>query len=355
MDPRTPSPMDLLEELVTTLRASLMPVLSPPSASVSPMALPVTYSRLWRLPPPDCTVHRDATSNVPHRTLEGSVPHFSPFWSSATLGATWAKAHAIGLHQTPSCRAGSPPCGWTLLILCLLRTLHWNLPSPTLTPSGECCKFGTSHCIPILVDSATIHSRMLCFNPSLCRLGLLGELLLTKPSKPSSSARQVQEPRVETIQGKPLGRGQVQYWSPPVKLKIGTLHEEEITFLVLEGPTEDIILERPWLILHSPEIKWDSCDVTRWSEHCLSVLPRPLSRTFTTQVASTSSESPTSLDSSSIPPDYVAFQNVFSKQVATHLPPHRTCDLLPGVKLPKGRDYPLSIPEHKGGVHPGGS
>ncbi len=41
-----------------------------------------------------------------------------------------------------------------------------------------------------------------------------------------------------------------------MKLKIGNLHEEDITFLVLEGPTVDIILGRPWLILHSPEIKW---------------------------------------------------------------------------------------------------
>ncbi|KAK3565219.1 hypothetical protein QTP86_001028 [Hemibagrus guttatus] len=36
---------------------------------------------------------------------------------------------------------------------------------------------------------------------------------------------------------------------------------------------------------------------------------------------------------------------------ATKLPPHRpwdcAIDLLPGAKLPKGRVYPLSIPENK--------
>ncbi len=68
--------------------------------------------------------------------------------------------------------------------------------------------------------------------------------------------RHPRELRVETINGKPLGRGCVKFESPPMKLKIGTLHEEEITFLVLEGPTVDIILGCPWLILHSPEIKW---------------------------------------------------------------------------------------------------
>lgn len=52
-----------------------------------------------------------------------------------------------------------------------------------------------------------------------------------------------------------------------------------------------------------------------------------------------------------IPPDYVAFQDVFSKQAATHLPPHRpwdcAIDLLPDSKLLKGRVYPLSIPDRK--------
>ncbi len=52
----------------------------------------------------------------------------------------------------------------------------------------------------------------------------------------------------------------------------------------------------------------------------------------------------------SFPSDYVAFQDVFSKQAAMILPPHRpwdcTIDLLPG-KLPKGRVYPFSIPERK--------
>ncbi len=52
-----------------------------------------------------------------------------------------------------------------------------------------------------------------------------------------------------------------------------------------------------------------------------------------------------------IPFDYRAFQDVFSKQAATQLPPHRAwdcaIDLLPGYKLPKGRVYSLSIPERK--------
>ncbi len=61
--------------------------------------------------------------------------------------------------------------------------------------------------------------------------------------------------------------------------------------------------------------------------------------------------SPESGVTPTIPSDYRAFQDVFSKQAATQLPPHRpwdcAIDLQPGYKLPKGRVYPLSIPEHK--------
>ncbi|XP_058650006.1 uncharacterized protein LOC131551236 [Onychostoma macrolepis] len=44
MDPRPPTPMEVLEELVYTLRASLMPVTTPQSASVCPMAMPASYA-----------------------------------------------------------------------------------------------------------------------------------------------------------------------------------------------------------------------------------------------------------------------------------------------------------------------
>ncbi len=115
--------------------------------------------------------------------------------------------------------------------------------------------------------------------------------------------------RVETVNGKPLGRGWVKFESPQMKLKIGNLHEEEITFLVLEGPTVDIILGRPWLIRHSPEIQWESSDIIRWSEychqHCLKEIPGP-PRLPAAQVASTRVESPETSVIPTIPLDYRA-------------------------------------------------
>ncbi len=44
MESRDPAVADPLEEHISALRATLSPVLKPPSVSVSPMALPATYS-----------------------------------------------------------------------------------------------------------------------------------------------------------------------------------------------------------------------------------------------------------------------------------------------------------------------
>ncbi len=167
-----------------------------------------------------------------------------------------------------------------------------------------------------------------------------------------SCQRHARELRFETINGKPLGRGCVRFETPPLRLRIGSLHEEEIIFLVQEEATVDLILGRPWLIIHSPEIRWETSEVIRWSkffhQHCLKGIPHPRLQSPTTQVASTWVESPELNTTPTIPSDYRAFQDVFSKQAATKLPPHRpwdcAIDLLPGHKLPKGRVYPIHCP-----------
>ncbi|KAL0161859.1 hypothetical protein M9458_041255, partial [Cirrhinus mrigala] len=168
-----------------------------------------------------------------------------------------------------------------------------------------------------------------------------------------SRLRHHHEYAVTTIQGKPLGRGRVQHSTPYITLQVGLFHYEEIKFLVLEGSTVSIILGRPWLRLHHPERRWDPCDVTCWSkncfDHCLSGIP--LRRVTPVPLASTLVESPEPVSTPEFPAEYRAFQDVFSKQAATQLPPHRpwdcAIDLLPGAQLPKGKVYPLSIPERQ--------
>ncbi|KAL0168423.1 hypothetical protein M9458_036645, partial [Cirrhinus mrigala] len=158
---------------------------------------------------------------------------------------------------------------------------------------------------------------------------------------------------VKTIQGKPLGGGKIQYSSPFITLQVGLFHSEDIRFLVLEDSTVSVILGRPWLQQHHPELSWGPCDVIRWSKHCHTncLVNVPNSSAAPVFLSSTRVESPDQTSVPEVPAEYMAFQDVFSKQAATLLPPHRpwdcAIDLLPGAQLPKGRVYPLSIPERQ--------
>ncbi len=81
-------------------------------------------------------------------------------------------------------------------------------------------------------------------------------------------------------------------------------------------------------------------------------MPRPpLSVKPTLSLNATSIESPVDKQSVDIPDSYSPFSDVFCPKKATQLPPHRpwdcAIDLLPGESVPKGRIYPLSLPEQK--------
>ncbi|KAL0199776.1 hypothetical protein M9458_002963, partial [Cirrhinus mrigala] len=189
--------------------------------------------------------------------------------------------------------------------------------------------------------------------PALIDLGSSGNFISQECSRQLQLSRQrhFQVYSVKTIQGKPLGCGKVRYSSPLIALQVGLFHKEDVRFLVLEDSTVSVILGHPWLHQHIPEFHWDLCDIIRWNEQCydqcLSNLPLP--RSIPVHLASTQVESPEPESSPEIPAEFVAFQDVFSKQAATHLPPQWPGDcaikLLPGAQLPKGRIYPLSTPE----------
>ncbi|MGL5499892.1 MAG: hypothetical protein ACRDCK_01880 [Plesiomonas shigelloides] len=133
--------------------------------------------------------------------------------------------------------------------------------------------------------------------------------------------------------------------------------------MVLEGSTTDIILGRPWLADHNSVFDWNTGEILKWSQHCLQTCLKPVQKipsssssaripiSPTLHLNSTSVESPEIIPQTSIPVEYRAFQDVFSKRLATRLPPHRqwdcAIDLQPGSILPKGKVYPLSIPEQK--------
>lgn len=68
-----------------------------------------------------------------------------------------------------------------------------------------------------------------------------------------------------SILGKPLGRGVITHYTPLITLIIGNLHREEISLLVLEGSTADVILGCPWLQIYSPVMSWSSGEITKCS------------------------------------------------------------------------------------------
>ncbi|KAK3562524.1 hypothetical protein QTP86_034752 [Hemibagrus guttatus] len=131
---------------------------------------------------------------------------------------------------------------------------------------------------------------------------------------------------------------------------------EEISLLVLEESTAYVILGRPWLEQHNPILSWKTGEVLKWGDtcftDCFSEFPVPRSpNPKHLPVRATSIESPLENRSVDIPACYAHFSNVFCPKRASKLPPHQpwdcAIDLLPGEPVPRGKIYPLSIPEEK--------
>ncbi len=258
-------------------------------------------------------------------------------------------------HLTPTERARRSNLG-----LCLYCGAHDHLlPDCSIRPTRPAVS--TVQILPDVsklphIDALLIHMNQSFPAKVLVDSGASGNfissLFLTEINVPRH--RNATHYQITTIQGKPLGKGLVRSRTPEVTLRIGSLHSEYISFLVLEDATVDIVLGRPWLALHHPDIHWNSGEVLKWSDYCfkecLTNLPEPPQANTSAFVCSTSIESPIPQHTVQIPTEYQAFQDVFSKSAATRLPPHRpwdcAIDLLPEAKLPKGRIYPLSIPEH---------
>ncbi|KAL0170112.1 hypothetical protein M9458_034708, partial [Cirrhinus mrigala] len=157
--------------------------------------------------------------------------------------------------------------------------------------------------------------------------------------------------QVQSITGKPLSEREVRRRTGPVGVWVGLFHKEEMSFLVLEGSKMDLVLGRPWLARHEPILSWGTGEILKWGSQCWpECFPNlPLQPVRRLQVCTTSIESPIEKQSIVIPTEYSDFQDVFCPRRAAGLPPHRpwdcAIDLLPDALVPKGRIYPLSIPE----------
>ncbi len=212
-----------------------------------------------------------------------------------------------------------------LIIVVMLITPHISLSVHALLNSGSARSF---------------------ISGSLCRQ-------LKIPTAVNPKTYQIQSIK-ET--GKSLSRHNVRYLAGPITLHVGLLHEENIQLLVLEEANTDIILGRPWFAVHEPQIAWRTGDVLKWGNqcfpYCFPSLPRPSPPAKPIlSLNATSIESPVDQQSVDIPEDYSHFSDVFCLKKASQLPPHRpwdcAVDLLPGESVPKGKIYPLSLPEQK--------
>lgn len=107
-----------------------------------------------------------------------------------------------------------------------------------------------------------------------------------------------------------------------------------------------LVLGLLWLLKHNPVIDWAAGKIISWSSFCHSSC---LKSALLLCSKSHSASPPEPPDLSSVPPAYHDLAEVFSKQRALSLPPHRPYDcaieLLPGAPLPTSRLYNLSAPE----------
>ncbi len=162
--------------------------------------------------------------------------------------------------------------------------------------------------------------------------------------------------QVQSVTGKPLSRKHVRHSVGPLHLQVGQLHEETLHLLVLEDSTADVNLGHPWFVQHDPVISWKTGEVLKWGStcfpDCFPHTPQPSSlHPETLTVNSTSIESPVEKQSVDIPTCYAPFSDVFCPKKASQLPPHQpwdcAIDLIPGEPVPRGKIYPLSLPEQK--------
>ncbi|KAK3567115.1 hypothetical protein QTP86_010087, partial [Hemibagrus guttatus] len=154
--------------------------------------------------------------------------------------------------------------------------------------------------------------------------------------------------RITAIDSQPIGEGYLKRQTELLEFRVGLFHQEHLAFYVTSSPANPVILGFPWLRRHDPQISWRSGELVRWSPSChyrclQNQVPRPCRASRVREM------SPPPPDH--LPQAYAEFREAFSKERASRLPAHQpwgcAIDLLPNASPPRGRIYPLSLPESK--------
>ncbi|KAK3525529.1 hypothetical protein QTP86_033967, partial [Hemibagrus guttatus] len=154
--------------------------------------------------------------------------------------------------------------------------------------------------------------------------------------------------RITAIDSQPIGEGYLKHQTELLEFQVGLFYYEQMAFYVTSSPANPVILGFPWLRRHDTHISWRSGELVRWSTTCLrGCLRDPISRPCRTSRVERALE----VAGGHLPRQYTDFQEVFSEERAARLPRHQVwdcaIDLLPNASPPKGRIYPLSLPESK--------
>ncbi|KAK3525024.1 hypothetical protein QTP86_013377 [Hemibagrus guttatus] len=190
----------------------------------------------------------------------------------------------------------------------------------------------------------------LCYN-----CGASGHLSPRCPEK-SSLAQELGIPtfpcvpslKITAIDSQPIGEGYLKRQTKLLEFRVGLFHHEQLVFYVTSSPANPMILGFPWLWHHDPQISWRSGELVHWSSTCLGkCLREPVSRPCRTSCMRETIPAA----HGHMPHAYVDFKEVFSEERAARLPSHQAwdcaIDLLPNASPPRGRVYPLLLPEAK--------
>lgn len=209
-----------------------------------------------------------------------------------------------------------------------LLTGHINScpPLPRFTLQAKINTLAASHSVLALIDSGAEQNLM---DGALAQQWGIPSTALPTPLQ------------VSALDGTQLSV--ITHKTQPLSVTLSGNHTEQLSFFLFDSPQTPLVLGFPWLQLHNPHINWATRSISGWSEwchqHCLG------SATPSTPRITVSREG-TPPDLSSVPQAYHDLAEVFSKDRAVSLPPHRPYDcaitLVPGASYPSSRLYSLS-------------
>uniref|UniRef100_A0A3B4GQD0 Gypsy retrotransposon integrase-like protein 1 n=1 Tax=Pundamilia nyererei TaxID=303518 RepID=A0A3B4GQD0_9CICH len=126
---------------------------------------------------------------------------------------------------------------------------------------------------------------------------------------------------VSALDGSPLTT--VTHRTRTITLTLSGNHSEHLSLFLFKSPDAPLVLGYPWLQQHNPQIDWAAGRISGWSGQCHALCLR--SATFSATVAG-SAEPVAPPDLSGVPPEYHDLAQVFCKDKASSLPPHRPYD-----------------------------